>query len=195
MSIAMSLFPRATTARPEAIPREDRLRALVDAHVDNIARVLRRLGVPEADVDDAVQSVFLTASRRLGDIADHAERSFLYRTAIHVAMHVRRSIARNREDPVEHVAIVDESPNAEEMIDRRRAAEMLESILDAMSEEMRVVFVLFEIEQLTTSEIAALVEIPEGTVASRLRRAREDFRERVQRMRKRTGRTKEGEQK
>jgi RNA polymerase sigma-70 factor (ECF subfamily) len=176
---------------PHAGHRVDRLRAMVEQHVDTVARVLRRLGVPEADVDDAVQTVFLTASRRLGDIEEHAEKAFLYRTALNVAMHARRSAARRREDPSDRIPFVftDDAPNAEELIDRRRAAEALERILDAMQEDMRVVFVLFEIEQLTTAEIAALVEVPEGTVASRLRRAREDFRERVRRMRARGGRS------
>ena len=174
------------TSLVQAAPRAnrvDRLRAMVDAHIDAIARVLRRLGVPESDVDDGVQQVFLTASRRLAEIEEHAEKAFLFRIALHVAMHARRSLARRREDPVEDVFVVDAAPSAEEMIDRQRAAKILEHVLDAMQEDIRVVFVLFEIEQLTVAEIAALVEIPEGTVASRLRRAREDFRERMKRLR------------
>jgi len=179
-----------TIAAPkaEAAPRaDDRLRAMVDAHIDTIARVLRRLGVPDADVDDAIQTVFMTASRRLSEIQEHAEKAFLYRTALHVAMHARRSLARRREEVTTEISITDSAPSAEEIVDRRRAAEILERILDAMSEELRVIFVLFEIEQLTTAEIAALVEVPEGTVASRLRRAREDFRERVARVRAKQG--------
>ena len=62
---------------------------------------------------------------------------------------------------------------------------MLDRILEQMDLDLRAVFVLFELEELTTSEIAALLEIPTGTVASRLRRARETFEEQVTRFRAR----------
>lgn len=170
---------------PRAERPVDRLRAMVDDHVDAMARVLRRLGVPEGDVDDAVQQVFMTASRRLDDIELHAEKAFLYRTAVNVALHARRSIARRREDTRADVAIVDTSPSVEEMIDRKRAALLLEDILNGMPEELRVIFVLFEVEQFSVAEIASLIDLAEGTTASRLRRAREDFRERVARVKAR----------
>jgi RNA polymerase sigma-70 factor (ECF subfamily) len=51
-----------------------------------------------------------------------------------------------------------------------------------MPEELRVVFVLYELEELSTPEIAELCELPLGTAASRLRRAREDFEQRVARL-------------
>ena len=163
-----------------------RLRGMVEAHIDAMARLLRRLGVPESDVDDAVQQVFLTAARRLGDIEPHAEKSFLYKTALHVAAHARRTVARRRESGDDGAPEqADGRPSAEELIDRRRAAALLEEVLELMPEELRTVFVLFEIEQLPTLEIAALLEVPVGTAASRLRRAREEFQERVARLRAR----------
>jgi RNA polymerase sigma-70 factor (ECF subfamily) len=188
MGLAMTV---AQTSVPAVSPQTERLRAMVDAHIDAIARVLRRLGVPEADVDDAVQQVFLTASRRLGDIVHGAEKAFLYKTALHVAAHARRTLARRKEEPVEDFADVAEARgpgDVEDAIDRQRAAVMLEGVLDAMPEELRAVFVLFEVEELSVPEIAALVEIPVGTAASRLRRAREDFQERVGRLRARRAR-------
>ena len=178
----------AEVASEPMLPRlaDARLRSMVDAHIDAMARLLRRLGVPEPDVDDAVQQVFLTASRRLADIEPQAEKSFLYKTALHVAAHARRSVARRRESGEEGAPEqVDRGPSAEELIDRRRAAELLEEVLEQMPEDLRTVFVLFEIEQLPTLEIAALVDVPAGTVASRLRRAREEFQERVARFRAR----------
>ena len=59
---------------------------------------------------------------------------------------------------------------------------MLDRALDAMPGDLRTVFVLFEIEEMTMAEISNVIEIPAGTVASRLRRAREVFREIVSRM-------------
>jgi RNA polymerase sigma-70 factor, ECF subfamily len=173
----------------------DRLRNMIDAHIDAMARVLRRLGVPEADVDDGVQQVFLTASRRMDDIETHAEKAFLYRIALHVAMHARRTMARRREDTRAEIPLVDGGPNAEEMLDRKRAAILLEQILEGMPEELRVIFVLFEVEQFSVVEIASLIDLPEGTTASRLRRAREDFRERVARIKARRGLVRAGQDK
>lgn len=170
---------------PIAQSRDARLRALVEAHIDATARVLRRLGVRSGDVDDAVQQVFLTLARRLDDVEQNAERAFLYRTALNVAAHARRTIARRREvDEPSGEGPVSTAASAEELVDRRRAAELLERVLDAMEDDVREVFVLFEVEELSMAEIAELLAIPPGTVASRLRRGRADFQERVARLRK-----------
>ncbi len=70
---------------------------------------------------------------------------------------------------------LDPGPGLEDRIDQARARATVESILDAMPLELRAVFVLFELEQVTMAEIATLLDLPRGTVASRLRRAREHF--------------------
>ena len=61
------------------------------------------------------------------------------------------------------------------MLDEQRARAMLDEIIAGMGEELSAVFVLHEIEEVTMAEIASMLEIPAGTVASRLRRAREAF--------------------
>ena len=60
-------------------------------------------------------------------------------------------------------------------MDQRRARELLDDILARMSVELRTVFALHDIEGLTMAEIAETLAISPGTVASRLRRGREDF--------------------
>jgi RNA polymerase sigma-70 factor (ECF subfamily) len=67
----------------------------------------------------------------------------------------------------------------------RRA--VLRAVIDAIPTDLRVVFVLFELEELTLAQIAAMVGIPIGTAASRLRRARESFHGIVRRMQARQG--------
>ena len=160
--------------------RELRLRQLVDGHVGHVARVLRNAGTAEADIDDDVQRVFIALSNRLDDVRPGAEKSFLVQTALHMAAHSRRTAARRREvltdQPPE---IVDPIAGPEEMANRRQVRQTLDHILGQMETELRVVFSLYEFEQMTTAEISAVLEIPRGTVASRLRRARTDFRERV----------------
>ncbi|WP_080682476.1 RNA polymerase sigma factor [Sorangium cellulosum] len=158
--------------------QEARLRALVAEHHGAIWRLLRRLGVPTAELEDGVLEVFWVASRRLPDIELGSERSFLYQTALRVAGHARRSQRRRREVlvPEEDLAIhVDVGALPDEIADRKRLRVLLDRVLDAMPEDLRTVFVLFELEELSGPEIAEWLMIPEGTVKSRLRRAREEF--------------------
>jgi RNA polymerase sigma-70 factor (ECF subfamily) len=167
---------------------DERLAALAENHFAYVWRVLRRLGIADADADDVAQGVFLRASRRLDDIRPEAERSFLYRMAIHAAYKHRRTESRRREDALEDIDLPDEAlVEVEELIDRRRAREMLDKIVAAMPVDFRVVFVLYEVEGLGTEEIAKILDIPSGTVASRLRRARADFEARVARLETRIG--------
>ncbi|MDX2086251.1 MAG: sigma-70 family RNA polymerase sigma factor [Kofleriaceae bacterium] len=159
-----------------ALAPEDRLRAMFDECFDFVWRSLRRLGVPAATVDDATQEVFLVASRRLDDIALGSERSFLFATAIRVASTARRGQARRGEHDERAVAgLVDVSPSPAEVVDRQRARAVLDRILDDLDDDLRAVFVLYELEEMTMAEIATTLELAPGTVASRLRRAREQF--------------------
>jgi RNA polymerase sigma-70 factor (ECF subfamily) len=61
--------------------------------------------------------------------------------------------------------------------DRRTALELLDRVLACMDQELVLVFVLYEVEGLSTPELAELLDVPLGTAASRLRRARQAFRE------------------
>lgn len=161
---------------------EARLRAMVDEHVAFIWRLLRRLGVPASDVDDASQRVFLVASEKLDAIAPGRERSFLFGTALNIAANVRRSSARLREVSDEELGEgVDPRPDPEAQLDRERARAIADAVLNEMPLDLRAVFVLFEVEEMSTSAIAELLQVPVGTVASRLRRAREDFQQRLKR--------------
>jgi RNA polymerase sigma-70 factor (ECF subfamily) len=152
------------------------LRELVASNLEFIWRSLRRLGVRQADADDAAQQVFLTANEKLLKIKIGSERAFLLGIAIRVASHVRRGYQR-REAAHQRLSSTAAEPNPtpEELTEELEARKLLDRVLDEMSEELRVVFVLFELEELSTDEMAALLALPRGTVASRLRRAREIF--------------------
>ena len=161
---------------------DSRVRAMVDAHYEFVWRSLRRFGIRDGEVDDAAQKVFWVACRKLPSIKDGSERAFLFQTALRVAADVRRAERRNREVVgTEAEDVFDPRPGADDLIDRHRARLLLDRILDDMALEQRAVFVLFEVEQMTLVEIAALLGIPRGTVASRLRKARSEFYERVSR--------------
>ena len=177
---------------PEAVGpvgrnQDEAVRQLVNDYYDFVWRSLRRLGVPPGDIDDALQQVFMVATRRLPSIIRGRERAFLFSTLVRVASIARRTASRRREaiDPEYLAELSDQSPNPAEMLEYRRARELLDLALDEMDMDLRTVFVLYEIEELTVPEIAKLVDIPVGTMASRLRRARETFQDALKRYRAR----------
>jgi RNA polymerase sigma-70 factor (ECF subfamily) len=162
--------------KPDATPAE-RVGELVDAHFDFIWRLLRRLGVPEPEVDDASQQVFMIAARRIDAIEPGCERTFLYGAALRTASNVKRTQRRRREEIFDHLDDVPSPASApDDAVTTRRARELLDTVLARMPLELRLVFVLSQIEELTSPEIAAMQGIPLGTVSSRLRRARDIFR-------------------
>jgi RNA polymerase sigma-70 factor (ECF subfamily) len=159
-------------------------------HYPFIWRSLRRLGVLPQAVDDAAQQVFVIATEKVARIAPGSERPYLFQTAVRVAMSIRRTHAQRREgmlgDAQEELADPAPLPDASaELVQQRRH---LDELLDTLPMDLRTVFVLFEIECLETAEIASMLAIPSGTVASRLRRARATFREAAERLRKRLDR-------
>jgi RNA polymerase sigma-70 factor (ECF subfamily) len=169
-----------SVSRDPVREREARLRRLVDGHIDFVARVLRNSGTPQADVDDEVQRTFIVAARRLDDMRVGAEKSFLFRIALNLAAHARRTLARRREVAADQAPEqVERLATPEALTDQKRMRELLDRVLDQMDEPLRAIFVLHEFEEMSTAEIAELLAIPRGTVASRLRRARIEFRTRV----------------
>lgn len=97
---------------------------------------------------------------------------------MNVARDERRTVARRREelrgealDDIPSIAL-----DPAEQLDQARARSLLDRALEALDADYRSVFALYELEELTMAEIASILDLPEGTVASRLRRARDEFR-------------------
>ena len=181
LSISLSVVAPLPEAPENAAAR---VRVLIDQHYDFVWRLLRRMGLSAADAEDATQQVFINANRHIGSIHAGKERAFLVSTAFHELRHQRRGQRRRRVTPDEEAVASHHEPTEppDELVDQRRAREMLDAIVVAMPDDLRIVFVLFEIEEIPTTEIAELLDVPAGTVASRLRRAREDFQDRLARL-------------
>ncbi|HEY1695048.1 MAG TPA: sigma-70 family RNA polymerase sigma factor [Polyangiaceae bacterium] len=170
-------------ARERASMPVDRVRGVVEAQYDFVWRTLRTLGLGGADAEDAAQQVMCVLARRIDDVEAGAERAFLFSTATHVASTWRRTARRHPEDASDDLDTRSApAPSVEDLLDRRRAYEVLERVLQAMPVELRIVFVLYELEEMTTPAIAEVIGVPVGTIASRLRRARESFQAIVKRM-------------
>src|SRR3954453_829124 len=149
-----------------------RLARMFQAHHALVWRTLRRRGLDADAAADAAQQTFLVAAERLPDINADNERAFLVGTALRVAFSWGRKTVRWQldEDMDRHVGA------ARDVLDEQTGIQLCDLALSKVDPELAEIFVLFELEDLTSPEIAALLEIPLGTVASRLRRAREQFR-------------------
>jgi RNA polymerase sigma-70 factor (ECF subfamily) len=155
-----------------------RLESIVSTEFDFVWQLLRRLGLSRPDADDATQQVFMILARRLSTIESGRERAFLYGTTRRVFANTRRGLRRRREaneDAAGDTAAEDNAPD--ELVEQGRARALLDALLGELPEPLRRVLVLAEIEGLSAPEIAALEAIPLGTASSRLRRARDAFRE------------------
>ncbi len=154
-------------------PPSDPLRDAYDAHAPELFRALRRLGVPDSLVEDAVHDTFLVASRRQGEFEGRSSyRTWLYGIARRVARDYRRhALRRGTEQPDFDAVSGGTSP--ERRVESVRAAQRLDAALAQLSDNLREVFVLVEIEQLPVPEVASVVGAGLNTVYSRLRLARE----------------------
>lgn len=152
----------------------DSFDALYERELDYVWRTLGRLGVPPGDLADASHDVFVVVHRRWAEL-DHSRspRPWLFGIARRVAAATRK---RHRAEPSEHIdRSTDAPPHAER--------DLLWQALAAIAEERVVVLVLHEMEGYTGAEIARMLGIPVNTVHSRLRLARADLVEAVERLR------------
>jgi RNA polymerase sigma-70 factor, ECF subfamily len=165
----------------EAMPP---FREFYDSHVRFVWRALLRLGVHESDLPDAVQDVFVVVHRKLAEFEGRSKvTTWLFAICARVASDRRRMAHVRREVPSGDVPSPALGGDGEEaLVDRRRAGRLLETILDRMPEAQRIVFCLFELDEMTGDEIAEVLDVPVGTVRSRLRLARETFWECVSRL-------------
>jgi len=182
-SVSAKLAPDESGRAPLATLRAVDFAAAVTEHFPSIWRFLRRLGVPPSDVDDAAQEVILIAAKKVSEIVVGSERAFFLSTAYHVARRLRDF--RMRKGEVSDEVLLElyaGTPDPESAAAQRQERALLDDLLEEMPIDLRAVFVLSEIEDQTAPDIARVLDLPTGTVASRLRRARADFDARVERL-------------
>lgn len=163
---------------PASAAAHQRLERLFAEHHLTVWRSLRRRGLGPEEAADATQETFLIAAGRLDDIQQDSERAFLIGTARRVAHTLGRKTLRWQLDEDMDLRI----SSARDAGDEHADLQLFDIALSKMNPELSEAFVLYEIEGLSSPEIAALLEVPLGSVASRLRRAREQFRDAVMRI-------------
>lgn len=140
---------------------------LVRTHLDGIYRFARNLTGNAADAEDLVQEIFLEAERSAkGFRLECSIRTWLHKIAYRRFLRLK-SRHRKTEPLVEEIGA--DSGDAEFRIDLDRA-------LAQLTPDHRAAFILAEIEQLDLAEVAAALDVPLGTVKSRLSRAKAGLR-------------------
>jgi RNA polymerase sigma-70 factor (ECF subfamily) len=135
--------------------------------------VLRRLGVPPSQLEDACQDVFVDVFHYLPRFRREADfRTWLYRICVSRARTARR---RAKLAAVLGTLLPFAGSGGNETIEGGQASRQLSRALDRLSEAERLVFVLFELEGLSGKEIADVIERPQATVFRRLHDARQHF--------------------
>lgn len=154
---------------------EAELARVVEQHADFLYRVLKRLGTPEAELEDALQEVLLVVAHKLPEYEERGGmRAWLFTIARQVASHAVRATQRRvrREGAHEELRVVEDPHGA---LERSEAARFVESFLASLAEPQASVFFLAEVEGMTAPEIAACLGVGLNTVYSRLRLSRERF--------------------
>lgn len=141
-------------------------------------RALRRLGVRESDAEDLLQEVFLLVHRKLPEFEGRSSlRTWIYGFCVRKALDYRRLARIRREVATESMPERASDIDADRQLGVRQACDRLDAILDALDDSQRVVFVLFELEQLSMKEIAVLTGVPLQTAYFRLYAARKHVRQ------------------
>lgn len=171
---------------PSDVPSEvaeDRAEELA-SHLDFLWRFTCRMGIGSATAEDIAQEAFVIALSRAESIVRGKERSFLLSIVVNMLRRERTRRYRHEELTVEPPAREDEAPDR--ALDDKRARQLLDRSLDALDDDLRAVFVLHEIEEETMADIAQMLDLAPGTVASRLRRAREEWKRATERLKRET---------
>jgi RNA polymerase sigma-70 factor, ECF subfamily len=141
-------------------------------------RSLQRFGVGEADLEDIAQELFMVLARALPDAdLDAPLKPWILSFVVRHAANYRR-LARHRGQELTDAPV---STRVLEQLDAKRT---VLRALDAIDDDKREALVLHDLEGLSAREIAALLSIPENTVYSRVRLAREGFRRAIDTQRK-----------
>ncbi|MCR9160790.1 MAG: RNA polymerase sigma factor [Nannocystaceae bacterium] len=155
----------------------DAFRGLYEQHYAYVWSVLRRLGVPERDVEDLLQDVFVIVHRRLGDFEGRSSRStWLYAIAVRVYWnYARRQLRRIplATESANAMPILDTSVGPERFAEQKEASALLEQLLGSLDHDKRTAYVLAELEGLSAPEIAAVTGANTRTVYSRIRAAKQ----------------------
>lgn len=142
------------------------------------------------DAEDCVQDTFIKAYRAIGDYNFLASfYTWLYRIAMNTCLDYRRKSRRTNaysldesldtEDSPVYMQIADQGPLPDEIAESAEISQMIRDEIASLPDFLREILILRDLEGLSYHELAKLLQLSEGTVKSRLSRARNQLMERI----------------
>lgn len=162
--------------------------ALVDRHKDRVFRLLTRLCRDAMECEDLLQEVFLKVYRKLHTFQqDSAFFTWLYRVAVNTASDHMARKSRRKLQLVEDESVLDhhkrdDADSTTRPLLEAELAEVTRAILQKLPEKYRAILILREYEDLSYTDMAKVLDCNIGTVESRLFRARQRFKEALERL-------------
>lgn len=148
---------------------EENFLALINENRLSIYKVAKGILNNQYDIEDAIQNTIIKAYEKIGTLKDN---KFFKTWIIRILINECKDILRKNK----RIISLDKEINQEVYIDVYENIDLIRAI-NLLGEELKIVTVLFYFEDMTTKDIALILEIPEGTVRSRLSRARQKLRE------------------
>ncbi len=178
--------PRALDAPSEETSGSRARHDLSSVYADHfkfVWRCLKSLGVPEQQLDDAVQEVFLVVGSKIDSFdGRHEITTWLYAIALRIARRSRRQSARQRARFLSAEDAAEQSTDDEShalTLEKRQKLSLAQRALEELDEPKREAFVLSAIEGLSAPEMVPILGVPLNTVYSRIRAAKKAFTARV----------------
>jgi RNA polymerase sigma-70 factor (ECF subfamily) len=169
--------PHGSTKASESL--DPTFRQVYAEHFQLVWRGLKRLGVNESLLEDAVQDVFVVVHRRLAEFERRSSlKTWVYGIAVRVAKDYRRTEQRRSRRVQKFAELSKSEPVAQQPSDaaeRREANRILHRALGELDDELRAVLVLIEFEQLSVREAAGALNLQPRTCQRRIKKARAEF--------------------
>ena len=166
--------------------RRDAFNEIVNRYQSKIINIAYGMLSSEDDAFDAAQEVFIRVYKSLGEFNGESLLStWIYRITTNICNDILRKRQRtvqtttiehdeDEDSPILHIR--DKAPTPEERLEQKEHVRVIREALNEMSEDSRTVLVLFDIQGLSYDEITEALDLPLGTVKSRLSRARTQLR-------------------
>jgi RNA polymerase sigma-70 factor (ECF subfamily) len=156
--------------------------ALVERQSRLVFRVAYAVLLNSSDAEDAVQETFLKLHRNRGWREVENQPAFLARVAWRTAMDLRRRLSQSSSESSASLLLEElpsSGPSPEEALAFRNEYASVHALIDSLADDLRVPLVLSATEELNSREIGEILGIPEGTVRTRLQRARQILRQKL----------------
>jgi RNA polymerase sigma-70 factor, ECF subfamily len=154
---------------------------LVCIHAQGVTNVIYRMCGDVQVAEEAAQETFIQAWLHLASYRLHTSlRNWLYRIAVNAATDILRKEKRILPNAIEDLPLTDSSPGPEALLSRSERTALVQKAILALPDASRAVLILREYEEMSYQEIADTLDIPVGTVMSRLNYARKILKEKLE---------------